>query len=140
VNSGKEARARLMQDPRLMNKAVNALLVGVTEFFRDPWAMEARVDESPGFFKGCRVWSVCCSSGAEAYTLAMMMEARGLLDCGNLLIDLSKASAHKLLSRLYDSLLPEGLLVTGQAETAPEELGFVRLGGYVYRKESQARR
>lgn len=63
------------------------LLIGVTSFFRDPEAfaaLEGRV--IPRFFKDkdagspIRVWSAGCSTGEEAYSLAMLlrehMEAR----------------------------------------------------------------
>ncbi len=60
------------------------LLIGVTAFFRDPEAFEA-LEKSvvPSLFAGrdpgepVRVWSAGCSTGEEAYSLAMLMvEAR----------------------------------------------------------------
>ncbi len=59
------------------------LLIGVTSFFRDPEvfaALEERV--IPRFFKGraadspIRVWSAGCSTGEEAYSLAMLLKER----------------------------------------------------------------
>lgn len=56
------------------------LLIGVTEFFRDPKAFEVLQEEvlRPLFRDGAReevrVWSAACASGEEAYSLAMMMD------------------------------------------------------------------
>ncbi len=209
------ARAKLRQDPGLLSVAINAFLVGVTEFYRDPAAMrdlEALVDAKPGFFKNCKVWSVGCSTGAEAYTLGMVMDSRGLLEggklvgsdcrgaaikhardgvypkelikgipaeyeryldacgtehvavkprlmemaawhirdaledagwdelfhvvaCRNMAIYLNRDTTDRLWGRLYDSLLPGGLLLTGRAETVPDGLGMARVGCSIYRKE-----
>ena len=54
------------------------LLIGVTQFFRDPEAWNALRDEAlPALFAACpegmafRAWTPGCSTGEEAYTLAM---------------------------------------------------------------------
>ena len=60
------------------------LLIGVTQFFRDAEAFEALEREvMPGLFNGrersepVRIWSAGCSTGEEAYSLAMLaVEAR----------------------------------------------------------------
>jgi two-component system CheB/CheR fusion protein len=54
------------------------MLIGVTSFFRDPEAMEELGDKYlPGLFKHIkkrelRLWVAGCSTGEEAYTLAIM--------------------------------------------------------------------
>ena len=62
----------------------DALLINVTEFFRDPEAWdELRADVVPGLMEAggdgpIRVWSAGCATGQEAYTLAMVLaEAMG---------------------------------------------------------------
>ena len=57
-----------------------SLLINVTEFFRDPAAWEyLREDVLPGLLEGksaeepVRVWSAGCSSGQEAYTVAIVL-------------------------------------------------------------------
>ena len=59
------------------------LLIGVTKFFRDPEAfnvLEKQIipklfaDKSPG--SQIRVWSPGCSTGEEAYSLAMLLQER----------------------------------------------------------------
>jgi len=57
----------------------NYLTINVTEFFRDPnrWA-QVSGEILPDLVKtsngGLKIWSAGCSTGAEAYTLAIMME------------------------------------------------------------------
>jgi chemotaxis methyl-accepting protein methylase len=81
------ALAAIEADPARLGTAVNTLLIGVTEFFRDPdvfdflrdRAIPAIADRPP-----C-VWSVGCSSGAELYSIAILLRSRGLLEGSRLL-------------------------------------------------------
>lgn len=75
--------ALISQDGRERMALVNDLLIGVTQFFRDPAAWEAlgadAIDEivermSDG--ETIRAWSVGCASGEEAYTLAILILER----------------------------------------------------------------
>jgi len=57
------------------------LLIGVTNFFRDPYAFEALEEKViPRLFEGkpdnsvIRVWSCGCSSGEEPYSLAILLQ------------------------------------------------------------------
>lgn len=59
------------------------LLIGVTQFFRDPAVFEvvaeqavARIIESKASGAVVRVWVPGCSTGEEAYTLAMLFQER----------------------------------------------------------------
>ncbi len=59
------------------------LLIGVTSFFRDPAVFKALEDlVIPGFFDGrasetpIRVWSAGCSTGEEAYSVAILLKER----------------------------------------------------------------
>ena len=59
------------------------LLIGVTNFFRDPEAFKALEEEAiPKIFEGkpagatVRVWSPGCSTGEEAYSLAILLTER----------------------------------------------------------------
>lgn len=84
VTSTSAAREKLEQDPRLLATAVSALLIGVTEFFRDPSVFESiRTGILPGLAarkKNVRIWSVACSSGAELYSMAILLSEAGLLE------------------------------------------------------------
>ena len=78
----------LQVDPAEFTALFNTILINVTSFFRDPeaWALlRAEVipallaERSPG--DPLRVWSTGCSSGQEAYSLAMVLaEELGLDD------------------------------------------------------------
>ena len=75
-----EAYARLVErDPAEYARLVDSLLIKVTEFFRDPKVWDhLRVRILPGLIEEARregrelrVWSAGCSTGEEAYSLAM---------------------------------------------------------------------
>ena len=70
----------LQQTPPEVQILFRELLIGVTRFFRDPEAFEALAREViPPLFESrqsgeaVRVWVPGCSTGEEAYTLAMLM-------------------------------------------------------------------
>jgi two-component system CheB/CheR fusion protein len=69
----------LQENPQEVELLFRELLIGVTSFFRDAEAWEQLRDEAIGAFfashptGGClRAWSTGCSSGEEAYSLAMI--------------------------------------------------------------------
>jgi len=73
----------LQQTPLEVQALFNDLLIGVTNFFRDPEAfaaLEAHV--IPKLFEGkpvgvaIRVWCTGCSTGEEAYSLAILLQER----------------------------------------------------------------
>jgi len=71
--------------PDELTPLFNTVLINVTAFFRDPQSWQAlseqvlpRILESKGADGSIRFWSAGCSSGEEAYTLAMLVaEAMG---------------------------------------------------------------
>ncbi len=70
----------LQQTPAEVDALFRDLLIGVTSFFRDPAAFKALEDEIiPKLFAGkpagsaVRVWCPGCSTGEEAYSLAMLL-------------------------------------------------------------------
>ncbi len=83
------ARQMLEQRPDLLSTAIGALLIGVTEFFRDPSVFETvRTEVLPqlaSLTRPLRVWSAGCSFGSELYSMAILMEQAGLLENGFLL-------------------------------------------------------
>jgi two-component system, chemotaxis family, CheB/CheR fusion protein len=71
---------RLRKDPQELDALLQDLLIGVTNFFRDPQAFEALEREViPRLFEGkgadgtVRVWVPGCSTGEEAYSIAMLL-------------------------------------------------------------------
>jgi two-component system CheB/CheR fusion protein len=70
----------LAQSPREVTQLFNELLINVTSFFRDPATWDTLADEViPPLLKALppaepfRAWVAGCSTGEEAYTLAMIV-------------------------------------------------------------------
>ena len=89
VRSTAAARELLEQKPRLVAKAVSSLLIGVTEFFREPDVFDfLRTQALPalaGRNQRLRIWSAACSTGAELYSMAILLSEAGLLARSRLL-------------------------------------------------------
>src|SRR5690349_18046132 len=72
---------RLLQvNPGELEALFQELLIGVTSFFRDPSTFEALVQTAlPALFEGkpdgsiVRLWVAACSTGEEAYSLAILL-------------------------------------------------------------------
>ena len=74
-------RNLLKNDPGECDALLNDMLIGVTQFFRDSEAFDALACEVlPQIFEGraeheqVRVWSAACSTGEEAYSLAILLK------------------------------------------------------------------
>jgi chemotaxis protein methyltransferase CheR len=83
------ARSVLQRQPHLAPEAVDALVIGVTSFFRDPTVFDAlRRFVLPELLADCRgrrplrVWSAGCSDGAELYSVAMLLSELTGTDAG----------------------------------------------------------
>jgi two-component system CheB/CheR fusion protein len=73
----------LQQTPAEVEALFRDLLIGVTNFFRDPKAFQALEEQViPKLFAGksvggvIRVWSPGCSTGEEAYSIAILLQER----------------------------------------------------------------
>ncbi|MDQ2733880.1 MAG: PAS domain-containing protein, partial [Pseudomonadota bacterium] len=93
------------------------MLIGVTQFFRDRLAFEAlERDLIPKLFKGSddepvRVWVPGCSSGEEAYSVAMLLAD-----------EVARASRpHKFT--LFATDIDEGAIAVGRGGFYPEAIG-----------------
>lgn len=89
VESESAARARLEARPELNDVALSTLLIGATEFFRDAVVFDtirgdviSALRERPG---PLRIWSLGCSTGAELYSIAIMLAQADLLHRAHLL-------------------------------------------------------
>lgn len=71
----------LQGHPEELQKLVNALLINVTEFFRNPElfahlkeeVLPGLLDEARAEDRQLRIWSAGCATGEEAYTLAILI-------------------------------------------------------------------
>ena len=76
-----EAYLELLQDePEELDRLFRGLLIGITNFFRDPEAFAGlqqriipRLFEGKGLDEQVRVWVPGCSTGEEAWSLAMLL-------------------------------------------------------------------
>ena len=78
-----QARRMLRRQPALIPLALDALLLGVTEFFRDApvyACLERELTSLLARTTGVlRVWSAGCSDGAELYSVAMLLAEQDAL-------------------------------------------------------------
>lgn len=73
---------RILHDPDCMQRFLGLVGVNVTTMFRDPELISALRDDVIPFLKtypSCRVWVAGCSTGEEAYSLAVLMHEEGIL-------------------------------------------------------------
>lgn len=80
IGSSKDYLTRLRQDGDELENLYRDLLIGVTEFFRDPQAFEILythvLDDMANKLsneRSLRVWTPGCATGEEAYSLAIML-------------------------------------------------------------------
>ena len=89
AKSVEEATRILERQPEKIPLAASALLIGVTQFFREPQVFSyldssllPMLSEDRG---GLRIWSAGCADGAELYSVAMLLAEQGLLEGSRLL-------------------------------------------------------
>ncbi|MGE5491921.1 MAG: chemotaxis protein CheB, partial [Actinomycetota bacterium] len=135
----------LNENPQELQLLFKELLIGVTNFFRDPeaWAtLQERVlpellANAPAAGKSMRAWVAGCSTGEEAFSLAMafketldLLKPRGRFSLQIFATDLDPDAIEKARQGLYPSNIT--------ADVSPERLArfFVEEGnGYRVSKE-----
>jgi chemotaxis methyl-accepting protein methylase len=104
-----DARRQLARNPSLVPAAVNALVIGVSSFFRDaPVYDELAFNVLPSLFATARrpprVWIVGCSEGQEPYSVAILLSELNLLDgCYLLGTDCRADAIHRARAGAYDA-------------------------------------
>lgn len=114
TDSMKDADALLTRHPELFPRALNALLIGTTEFFRDKIVFDVLRDSVvPDLVarkRYPRVWSVACSDGAELHSVAMVFALFGDLAAGQFLgTDCRPAAVEKARGGNYPPLALAGI-------------------------------
>jgi len=118
----------LQESPREIDLLFRELLIGVTSFFRDPQVFESLkaklsaqmppLGERGGVY---RVWIVGCSTGEEAYSVAMLLrevlEREGLLDSLRVQIYATDIDP-EAIDRARQGLYPANI----SADVSPERL------------------
>ena len=134
----------LRENPQELDLLFKELLIGVTNFFRDPAVWAALYEEAiqplledrpPG--RALRVWVPGCSTGEEAYSLAMLFREaiKAARSRGNYTVQIFATDLDRdAISRARQGLYPENIA----ADVTPERLAqyFVRESlGYRVKKE-----
>jgi chemotaxis methyl-accepting protein methylase len=107
VHSTRAAGQLLAKEPQRVAAATSALLLGVTEFFREAVVFDAlRTQVLPAWARReqpLRIWSAACSTGAELYSIAILLAEAGLLERSFLLGTDCRGDAIERAGRaLYD--------------------------------------
>jgi chemotaxis protein methyltransferase CheR len=74
---------RVLHDPGCMGRLLADLSVNVTSMFRDPafyCALRTKVIPALRTYPFIRIWSAGCSTGEEAYSMAILLREAGLYD------------------------------------------------------------
>jgi chemotaxis protein methyltransferase CheR len=74
---------RIIHNPAVFSELLNFLTVPVSEMFRDPSYFRALREIAVPFlrtFPSLKVWVAGCSTGEEAYSLAILLREEGLLE------------------------------------------------------------
>jgi chemotaxis methyl-accepting protein methylase len=104
-----DARRALGKNPALVPVAINAMVIGVSSFFRDAAVYDQiAFNVLPSLFRSnkspARVWSVGCSEGQELYSVAILLAELGLLDgCYLLGTDCRGEAIHRARDGYYDA-------------------------------------
>jgi chemotaxis protein methyltransferase CheR len=78
-----EAQARILHDPAQFDVFLRSVTVTVSEMFRDPGFFKALREQVAAHFKTypfLRIWNAGCSTGEEAYSMAILMHEEGFSD------------------------------------------------------------
>jgi chemotaxis protein methyltransferase CheR len=74
---------RLLHEPSILAELLDVMTVQVTELFRDPSyfrALREQVVPVLRTYPSLKVWVAGCSTGEEAYSLAILLRVEGLLE------------------------------------------------------------
>jgi chemotaxis protein methyltransferase CheR len=93
-------------EERLVWAVVEAMAPTTSAFFRDPAVFEALADDLAvrASVGPVRVWSAACGAGEEVYSLAMLLEERGMEGVELFASDLGERRLEKAQAGLYTTL------------------------------------
>jgi chemotaxis protein methyltransferase CheR len=101
----------LSRDDGARQALVNRLVVPTTAFFRHPEQFDALRVQLTAWPDPVTIWSAGCSTGAEPYTIAMLLEESGRRDWRVVASDLSTAALEWAAAGLYGDSQVTGLSV-----------------------------
>ncbi len=97
---------RVIHDPRMFPALLDFLTVQVSEMFRDPayfLALRRHVVPLLRTYSSLKIWVAGCSTGEEAYSLAILLREEGLLERTLIYAtDINEAALTKAQAGVYD--------------------------------------
>ncbi len=75
---------KLLHEPAMFTELLRFLTVQVSDMFRDPVYFKALRETIVPYLRtypSLKIWVAGCATGEEAYSLAIMLEEEGMLDC-----------------------------------------------------------
>jgi chemotaxis protein methyltransferase CheR len=79
-----ELQSQVLYDPAVFMQLLQYLTIPVSEMFRDPsYFLSIREQVVPVLktYPSLKIWVAGCSTGEEAYSLAILLQEEGLLEC-----------------------------------------------------------
>lgn len=76
-----ELRYKILNEPEYLKRFIEEITVNVTEMFRDPHffkALRENILPQLGTYPLIRIWVAGCSTGEEAYSIAILLKEAGL--------------------------------------------------------------
>jgi chemotaxis protein methyltransferase CheR len=96
----------VLHQPESISELLQFLTVQVSDMFRDPEffrALRERVMPVLATYPSIKVWVAGCSTGEEAYSIAILLQEQGLLDRSIVYAtDINSASLRAAASGIYD--------------------------------------
>jgi chemotaxis protein methyltransferase CheR len=98
-------QTKVLHDAACMNRLIHALSVNVTSMFRDPEffaTFRSKVVPLLRTYPFVRIWNAGCSTGEEAYSMAIVLSEEGLYDrCSIYATDISATALEKAEAGVY---------------------------------------
>ncbi len=98
----------ILKDADFFKKCIDDLTVNLTELFRNPeiWEKLEEVLDTFKFTPKINIWHAGCASGEEVYSMAMVLQKKGLLNKTRLLgTDISSVALAKAMKAWYPKAL-----------------------------------
>lgn len=109
-----ELWSRILKDKDFFEKGIDDLLVNLTELFRNPDAWIVIRDKILDYYQSrprLNIWHAGCSTGEEVYTMAIVLEEKGMLQKTRALAtDLSTIALQKAKKGDYSLIILEQYL------------------------------
>lgn len=97
---------KVLRDPNTFTELLGYLTIQVSDLFRDPSFFRSLREKVVPYlltYPSLKMWVAGCSTGEEAYSLAIVLAEEGLLDRTLIYAtDINPASLHKAQSGIYD--------------------------------------